>query len=121
MSAPRSTMKWTTELDAKLKALMADGLTAAICADIMGATEGSIYARASSQSFKFQSDECQAVAKFLALGGRLIREDVGGVVGVRWARAHRSGPGFPAPICERLLELGRLTTDHGNPSIFCAA
>jgi hypothetical protein len=43
---------------------------------------------------------------FLRKGGRLLREDIGGVVGVRWGRAHRSGPPFDPQTCERLLEKG---------------
>lgn len=55
------------------------------------------------------------VLEFLKRGGVLIREDIGGVVGVRWGRAHRSGPPFDTETCERLLERG--CTVDGLPQV----
>jgi hypothetical protein len=43
---------------------------------------------------------------FLKKGGVIEREQFGGVVGEQWRRATRSGPGFDADICARLLEKG---------------
>lgn len=53
------------------------------------------------------------VLAFLKRGGVVVREDLGGVVGVRWGRAHRSGAPFNTEACERLLTNG--CTVAGEP------
>jgi hypothetical protein len=45
--------------------------------------------------------------RYLKKGGIILREDIGGVVGVRWCKPTRSG-GFDAPTCARWVAAGRL-------------
>lgn len=59
--------------------------------------------------------EREFLLSFLKRGGALVREDIGGAIGVRWGRAHRCGPAFDPLACERLLERG--CTIDGQPRV----
>lgn len=50
--------------------------------------------------------EREFVLSFLRRGGALIREEMGGAVGIRWGPAHRCGTSFDSNTCERLLSRG---------------
>lgn len=50
--------------------------------------------------------ERERLLSFLKRGGAIVREDVGGGVGVRWGKAHRCGRGFDAATCDKILEAG---------------
>ena len=60
------------------------------------------------------------LTRFLKRGGVLVRDVCGGAVGVRWARASRTGSDFDAAVCERRLEEGRLRHVPGTTSAFHA-
>jgi len=109
---------WTDEMKALLTGMAADGLTAGECADALGLTEGQVRYQADKLEIGFDSTAATALRNFLNDGGRLIREDFGGVVGVRWACAHRCGGSFPTAICERLLSLKRLAPEPGSQAVY---
>ena len=52
--------------------------------------------------------ERKRLGRYLARGGVVMREAIGGAVGERWARPTRSGPGFDPAICSAWLQNGRL-------------
>lgn len=113
--------KWTVELDAQLAELASDGLSVAEAAKIMGLTYGSVAGRASSQRVAFYGHENMGLRAFIQRGGHLMREDIGGIVGIRWAPADRNGGSFPTPFCERLLSLGLLKQAGFGPRVFRGA
>lgn len=46
--------------------------------------------------------------RYLCRGGVVIREEIGGAIGVRWARATRSGAALDPACLERWVQKGRL-------------
>lgn len=50
--------------------------------------------------------EYRRLVEYMKRGGAVLREDVGGVVGVRWTTAHLSVVRFDPKACERLMERG---------------
>ena len=56
--------------------------------------------------------------RFVKRGGFVVRDVVGGAVGVRWTRAARTGGWFNPAKLERALELGVLRPVQGAASIF---
>ena len=56
--------------------------------------------------------------RYLDKGGVLKREVLGGSIAVRWASAHRCGPAFPAPLCERWVCLGKLAEVGAAAALF---
>jgi hypothetical protein len=117
---PKQPKWWTEEREGRLRELASSGLTAALCAKALGTTEAAVYGRARKLEISFDGSECASVTRFLAEGGRLLREEIGGVIGVRWCRAHRSGPGFPAAICETLLQQDYMRPIPGSSNVFAA-
>jgi hypothetical protein len=57
------------------------------------------------------SQRSQEIREAIRRGVRLIREDVGGAIGVRWSSAHRGGETYPTAYCEALVEMGLLELD----------
>ncbi len=53
------------------------------------------------------------LVRFLSKGGVLVREEIGGAVGVAWRTASRSGEGFPTEVCEKVRQKGCRV--HGAP------
>lgn len=107
--------KWTEQEDGKLLACIGDGLTAEETSPVVGKSSSACAGRASRLKVGFNSAPHAGLRAFLSAGGRIVREDLGGVVGVRWARASRSGGGFAAPICDRFVQLGILrAVDDGR-------
>lgn len=113
--------KWTEELDAKLKTLGSDGLTAVEIAAVMDLSEGPVRSRAAHLKVSLDGSDHYDLHRFVAAGGALIREDIGGVIGVRWGRAHRSGSPFDTDMCERLLTLGALAPIEPTRPVYSLA
>ena len=99
---------WSSEEDVVLEACAADGLSGCETARALCRSANTVYARAGRRQIRFASAAQASPRAFLAKGGVLVREDVGGAVGIAWSRAHRSGPGFASTACERYLQLGLL-------------
>lgn len=106
--------RWTDDEDARLREYAKIGLTAAEAGVVLDRSESACAGRARRLDVAFNSAAHTDLRLFVAKGGRLVREDIGGVVGVRWARAHRSGPGFATPICEQFLTIGLLEREGGE-------
>lgn len=114
--------KWTPGEDDKLLELMADGLSAdEIGRVITERSVSAIYGRASTLGKTFCSREHQGLRDYLREGGLLVREEVGGAVGVRWAPATRCGGSFGARVCERLVALGLLIPTRDRANVFQVA
>lgn len=62
--------------------------------------------------------ERKRLGRFLARGGVVLREAIGGAVGERWARPSRSGSGFDPAICSAWLQNGRLEPLPDAPALF---
>jgi hypothetical protein len=60
--------------------------------------------------FRRRDRERKRAWRFLKRGGVILREEIGGAVGVRWSKPSRSGA-FDAATCERWLQRGRLVAD----------
>lgn len=112
---------WTAGEDQLLRECAGDGLSSGETARIIGRTVDSVSSRAGRKQIRFNSAEHAALRKYLKREDRLLREDLGGAVGVRWATAHRSGPTFSAAVCERLLAGGLVQPDPEAPHVFRSA
>lgn len=110
--------RWTEEQDAALAQAIKDGLSAREAGLVVGKSESATQGRANRLKLSFESSENQGLRTYLREGGRLVREEIGGAVGIHWARATRSGGGFKAQFCERLVELGLLVREEGSQSVF---
>jgi hypothetical protein len=112
--------RWKPEEDDLLMSLAGDGLSAQeIALALKSRTGAAVYGRAKALKVTLNSREHQSLRDYLREGGRLVRDEVGGVVGVRWARATRSGESFATKVCERFVELGWLRSADGRESVFC--
>lgn len=112
--------RWNEQEDTVLRELAKDGLSGAeISRAIPGRSESSIYGRARTLRVSLTSREHQSLRDYLADGGCIVRDEVGGVVGVRWAAATRCGESFATKVCERLVSLGFLRTVDGRENVFC--
>lgn len=112
---------WSTQEDVLLRQCASEGLSSSEAARILDRTVDSVSSRAGRTGVRFSSADHSALRKYLKREGRLIREDVGGAVGVRWACAHRSGPTFSAAICDRLLAHALILPDPEAPQVFRSA
>lgn len=102
---------WTPERDALLETLAEGGASGEEVARIVECSASTVYRRAKALKIFFDARSTTLLRNFLEDGGRLIREDVGGAVGIRWGRANRSGPGFEFDHCETFLRLGMIVQD----------
>ena len=110
--------RWTPEEDAQLTELAAEGLSPAEVAGVMKTrSESAVAGRASKIGASFRSREHQPLREYLSRGGAVVREDIGGVIGVRWAKATRSGEAFSARACEVFVRLGLLAPTE-RPDVF---
>jgi hypothetical protein len=110
--------KWTPEEDAALTDLAKDGFSAKEIAAAIGRSEGSVSGRVAKLGVSLCSRQHQTLREYLRDGGPLARDDVGGIVGVHWTKAARTGEAFSATICERFVALGFLRPDGERPNVF---
>lgn len=114
--------RWTAEEDATLKALAADGLNGREIARAMGdaRSESAVTGRAAKigATMRSREHEGQSLREHLAEGGRIVREEVGGAVGIHWTRASRMGGHFSAKLCERLAALGFIAPADGRENVY---
>lgn len=110
--------RWTPELDQCLKDLVLDGLSGRQVAECMGLSPHAIRARARRLHVRFRYLQARPLQRFLARGGRLLREYPGGAIPIRWTPASRSGSDFPSDLCERLLSAGRICAVSGHSNLF---
>lgn len=111
--------RWTDAEDDQLKELAADGLSAREIALALDArSESAVSGRAARIGASLLSSPHQSLREYLADGGRIVREDVGGAVGIHWAKATRSGSNFAATICERFVALGFIEPTDGRENVF---
>lgn len=101
-----------------LRTCASDGLAASEAAAALGRNVAGVYGRARRLGVRFTSSRHDQLRTFLRKGGRLVREEIGGAVGVRWGRAHRSGAAFDTRVCERLLELGQLKPSAEGQDVY---
>lgn len=93
---------------------MADfGLAPDEIGHILGRTPKAIKDKAAEQSIQIASAKLSTIRNFGRKGGVFVREFLGGQIGIRWGRAHRSGAAFDTTACERLLDDGFITTATG--------
>lgn len=71
--------RWTPAEDERLESLAGDGLSGGEVATVLKRPEGGVRARAAKLGVTFASGDHNQLRTFLAAGGRLIREDIGGV------------------------------------------
>lgn len=111
--------RWTQEQDDLLRELAADGLSAAEIARAMpDRSESAVYGRAAKLKARLSAGNYREMRDYLSGGGCLVRDEVGGVVGVRWARATRSGESYPTRTCERLAALGWLRPHQFSANVY---
>lgn len=111
--------KWTPEEDDAITKLAGDGLSAKeIARTVPPRSESAVSSRLSRIGVSLESREHQTLREYLAEGGRLVREEIGGAVGVHWAKATRCGVSFSTQVCERFVELGFIRPDAGRENIF---
>lgn len=113
-------MRWELEDDITLRHLARAGVGAKECGVILGRSEGAVRARAKRLDVTFDGLACKAVREHLASGAVLVREDVGGGIGVHWACATRSLGGFNAKVCEALMNAGLLVPDERGRTVYRA-
>ena len=112
-------MKWTPEEDQKLRDLASDGLSPTLIANILPErTADAIWARASRLKIRLQSQETRSAYEYLKEGGAVVRDEIGGVVGVRWGAATRTGETFATRFCERLVALGFIRPLSERANVF---
>jgi len=109
---------WSEEDVERLEQLAGEGLSGKEIALILKRTEAAIRAKAAACEISIDSREDGGLRSFLRDGGHLIREEIGGAVGVHWARASRSGGAFSPRLCERLRELGLIVPTMDREHIF---
>lgn len=97
----------------RLRTLAGDGLDGRWIARAMGRSTNSIYSMASKSGIRIGADDLSLSRKALAGGVALIREEIGGSIGIRWACAHRSGDPLNSRFLERIYELGYLKAKDG--------
>lgn len=110
--------KWTPEEDAQLIDLAKDGLSAKEIAAAIGRSESSVSGRASKLRITMRSRQHQSLREYLREGGPLVRDEIGGAVGVHWTKAARTGEAFAASICERFVALGFLRAFPDRPNVY---
>lgn len=110
--------KWTPEEDAQLAELAKDGFSAKEIAAAIGRSEGSVSGRVAKLKVCLNSRAHQGLREYLREGGPLVRDEIGGVVGIHWTKAARTGEAFSAVICERFVALGFLRPEGGRPNVF---
>lgn len=103
--------RWTADKLTQLKELAAKGLGGAEIAHVIGATPSAIEGACARYRVSRNSQRSQEIREAIRRGVRLIREDVGGAIGVRWSSAHRGGETYPTAYCEALVEMGLLELD----------
>lgn len=112
--------RWLPDEVALLTSLAKIGVGAKECAFILGRSEGAVRAKAQASEVVFNGLACKQVRDHLASGAVLVREEVGGVIGVHWACASRSLGGFNARVCEALRDHGLLVPDERGHAVYCA-
>lgn len=111
--------KWTEDDIATLKVLAKDGHSAVEAAVILERTPAAVSGKASKEGISFDSVRHSELRTLLNGGGAVAREDHGGVVGVRWCSATRSGGSFDAAFCEHLLSRGLIVPDpHARGEVY---
>lgn len=111
--------KWTEDDVATLKVLAKDGLSTVEAAVILKRTPAAVSGKASKEGITFDSIRFSEVRSLLANGGAVAREDHGGVVGIRWCSATRSGGSFDVAFCEHLLSRGLIVPDpHARGEVY---
>jgi hypothetical protein len=111
--------RWTTEEDDLLKQLAVDGMSATLMTRALaGRSEAAITGRACRLGVPLASRAHQSLIDHLREGGAIIREQVGGAIGVHWTTAARAGGHFSDRLCERLLSLGYIAPLPGRENVF---
>lgn len=111
--------RWKPEEDDLLRELAVDGLSAReIALALTERSEGAVSSHASAIGVALISRGSQDLREYLAEGGRIVREDVGGIIGIYWAKATRSGSVFSAKTCERFVALGFIAPTDGRENVF---
>lgn len=99
---------WSEKECEKLSELASYGMSCAMVAKALKRSASSVSTKASKSGVRFDSLRHSELITLMDKGGNIAREDLGGVIGIRWFPAHRSGGSFDASFCEKLLEFGVL-------------
>ncbi len=98
-------MKWTDDECSKLAELASHGLSCQMVAKSLGRSVSSVSTKAAKSGVSFDSLRHSELLTLMDKGGNIACEDLGGVIGVRWFPAHRSGGSFDPMFCAKLVEL----------------
>lgn len=111
---------WDDTEDATLKRAAEDKLGAYEAAKLLDRSEAAVRGRARKLGVSFNGARCRDVREHVAGGGYLVRDEVGGVIGVHWACATRSAGAFDGQVCEALVEHGLLLPEKPGRAIYKA-
>lgn len=92
----------------RLEDMLAFGMNPDEIGHVLGRTPKAIKDKAVEQSFQIVSANLSNIRNFGRKGGVFVREFLGGSIGIRWGRAHRSGAAFSTEACERLFDAGMI-------------
>jgi hypothetical protein len=111
--------RWTPEEDVILRDNVESGLSAAELALLLpDRTADAVWGRCRKIGLKLRAAEHTPLREYLAEGGCVVRENVGGAIGIHWAKATRSGSAFATSICERFVALGFLKPIPERENVF---
>lgn len=117
----RAKRHWSPAEVEKLQSMAKAGLSGReMVPHLPGRTQSAIANKAAAEEIGLNSDLVSPIRTFGEKGGVFIREDHGGVVGIRWGCAHRSGGAFDPQLCEGLADFGLLVPypSRGQDNLF---
>lgn len=107
--AEKSRKAWSPADEAEVALLAKAGLSGREIGSVLKRSEAAVRAKAAELKVPIDSKANDALRRLLAgsddaLPGIILREDLGGVIGVRWCLPSRSGDTFCAAYCQALLD-----------------
>ncbi|MFY8143064.1 MAG: hypothetical protein ACOVMT_04175 [Caulobacter sp.] len=113
--------RWSPADEARLVELAKAGLSGKEIGSVLARPVGGVRAKASELKVPIDSVPNDALRRHLAgddtrLPGAVLREEIGGVIGVRWCLPSRYGETFCTVYCDTLLSLGRLVQAGNAPA-----
>lgn len=98
-------MKWTDDELGRLEELASHGMSCQMVAKALERSVASVSTKAAKSGISFDSLRHSELITLMDKGGNIACEDLGGVIGIRWFPAHRSGGSFDPEFCAKLVEL----------------
>lgn len=100
--------RWDAGDVKRLEDMAAFGLDRTEIAHVLGRTPIAIRDKAAEEEIALHPQKLSTIRSFGRKGGVFVREFLGGSIGLRWGRAHRSGASFDREACERLFDFGMI-------------